>query len=125
MNVVDTSGWLEYFANHKNASYFAEPIEQSNELVVPTSTIVEVFKKFLREKDEPLALKVVAHMKRGHVVNPDSDLSMDAAKLGHELKLPLADSIILATTRSYNAILWTQDEDFKGLPGVRYISKRS
>ncbi len=123
MNVVDSSGWLEFFSESKNAKIFAKPIENVAELLVPSITIAEVFKKILQTKDEQSALKVAAHMRQGQVVDLDTNLAMSAARIGYELKLPLADSIILATARLYDAILWTQDEDFKNIEGVRYTPK--
>lgn len=123
MNVVDSSGWLEFFAESRNAKVFAKPIENVAELLVPSITITEVFKKVLQTSDEQSALKAVAHMRQGQVVDLDTNLAMSAARLGYELKLPLADSIILATARLYEAVLWTQDQDFKNIGGVRYISK--
>jgi len=122
--VVDSSGWLEYFADTTNGAFFAKPIEKTEELMVPSITLTEVFKKILIEKDETTALKVAAHMRQGRVVNLDADLAVTAAKLGRDHKLPLADSIILATAKAFNAVLWTQDEDFKNLENVRYVPKR-
>jgi predicted nucleic acid-binding protein len=123
MNVVDSSAWLSYFAGDANATFFSEPIEQLSELLVPSITITEVFKNVLRQRGEEAALIVTAHMKQGKVIALDSELAMDAAKFGMLHKLPLADSIIFATAQKYDAILWTQDDDFKGLENVRYISK--
>jgi len=123
MNVVDSSGWLEFFSESRNAKIFAKPIENVAELLVPSITIMEVFKKILQTKDEQSALKAAAHMRQGQVVDLDTNLAMSAARIGHELKLPLADSIILATARLHAAVLWTQDQDFKNIEGVRYISK--
>ena len=126
MNVVDSSGWLEYFANSANATVFAQPIQQLDALVVPSITIAEVFKRILQQRNEHAALQAAAHMNQGRVIALETSLAMTAGKLGHELKLPLADSIILATAQRYQALLWTQDEDFKrlNLPGIRYIPKR-
>lgn len=124
MNIVDSSGWLEYFANSPNAEVFAAPIQQIETLLVPSITITEVFKRILRQRTEHAALQAAAHMSQGRVIDLDARLAMQAAKVGHELKLPLADSIILATTRVYRALLWTQDEDFQHIQGVRYIPKR-
>lgn len=123
MNVVDSSGWLEFFSESRNAKIFAKPIENVAELLVPSITIAEVFKKILQTKDEQSALKAAAHMRQGQVVDLDTNLAMSAARIGTELKLPLADSIILATARLHDAVLWTQDQDFKNIEGVRYISK--
>ena len=123
MNIVDSSAWLSYFAGDSNADIFANPIEKIDELLVPSITITEVFKCILRQRDESMALEVIANMKQGHVVALDSDLSINAAYYGVSLKLPLADSIIYATAIKYNALIWTQDADFKSLDNVKYFSK--
>ena len=124
MNVVDSSGWLEYFGNGANAEVFAKPIEALGELLVPAITITEVFKRILQQRTEHAALQAATQMSQGRVIALDASLAMTAARLGVSLKLPLADSIILATARAHAAILWTQDDDFQNLPGVRYIPKR-
>lgn len=124
MNVVDSSAWLEYFANGANASFFAGPIEQPDTLVVPSVTIYEVFKRVLQQRDESDALRAVAVMQQGRVVNLDARVALSAARLGVETRLPLADSVILATARLYGATIWTQDADFEAIPGVRYRPHR-
>jgi len=125
MNVVDSSGWLEYFINGKNADFFAPVIENTNEVLVPTISLFEVFKRVLIEKNRDDALEAIAVMKDGHVVDLDDSLALVAAELSYELKLPLADSIILATARANNATLWTQDAHFEGLDGVKYVEKKN
>ena len=124
MNVVDSSGWLEYFADGSNADFFAQVIENVSELIVPSISIYEVFKRVLQQRGEDDALQAVAIMEQGQVANLDMTISLSAAKISMELNLPMADSIMLATTRAYNAILWTQDSDFKDIEGVRYIERR-
>ena len=124
MNLVDSSGWLEYFADGPNAGMFAVPIQQLDQLIVPSITVTEVFKRILQQRDEQAALRAIAHMNQGRVIDLDINLAMKAAKFGFELKLPLADSIILATASHYGALLWTQDEDFRELPSVRYVPKK-
>jgi predicted nucleic acid-binding protein len=124
MNVVDSSGWLEYFADTANAEFFAAPIEDTENLLVPTISLFEVFKKILKQKDEGEALQAVALMQQGQVIDLDMGLSLDAARLSIEHKLPMADSYFLATARAFDAILWTQDSDFHGLEGVEYIPKQ-
>lgn len=123
-NVVDSSAWLEYFADGPNAGYFAPPIETPATLVVPSITLLEVFKRLLQQRTESDALQAIAVMQQGQVVDLDAPLALGAAKLGVESKLPLADSIIMATARRFAATVWTQDDDFEGLPGVNYRSKR-
>lgn len=125
MNVIDSSAWLSYFADDKNSAVFAEPIEQTALLLVPSITITEVFKNVLRQRGEEAALIVTAHMKQGRIIPLDAELAMNAAKYGVLHKLPLADSIIFATSQKFKATLWTQDTDFEGLSNVRYITKRS
>ena len=123
MNVIDSSGWLEYFAGGKNAGFFAPAVEQTAKLIVPSVSLLEVFKKILRESSESNALQAIAIMQAGRVIQLDATLAVVAAKLGHDLKLPLADSIMYATSQVYKATLWTQDADFKDLQGVRYTNK--
>jgi len=121
VNVVDSSAWISYFREEKNAEKFAAPIENMEHLLVPSITLTEVFKYLHRYLDESSALQAIAHMNQGLVVPLDSKLAVDAAVMGLELKLPLADSIIYATARKFEALLWTQDTDFKDLPGVEYF----
>jgi len=123
MNVVDSSAWLSYFAGDGNARLFAKSIETLEKLVVPSIVITEVFKSVLRQRNEESALQVVAHMKQGIVIALDGELAVNAAVFGVELKLPLADSIIYATAQKYDAVVWTQDADFKGLENVKYYPK--
>jgi predicted nucleic acid-binding protein len=118
--VVDSSGWLEYLADAADAEFFAPAIEDPEHLVVPALSILEVFEWILRERGEDGALQAAALMQQGRVVDLDVALSIRAAKLGLEHKLPVADSVMLATAQAYGATLWTQDADFDGLPGVRY-----
>ena len=124
MNVVDSSGWLEYFGEGKNASFFAPAIEKVDQLVVPTICVYEVFKRMSLLLDEQEALRAVGVMSLGQVVDLDRQLALNAAKLSREHKLALADSIILATARANNAMLWTEDEHFSGLENVKYIEKK-
>jgi len=123
VNVVDSSGWLEYLAEGPNAGFFEGAIEATDDLVVPSISILEVFKWVLRERGEGDALQAAALMQQGHVVSLDAALAISAAKLGKDLKLPLADSVMLATARAYKADLWTQDSHFDGIPDVQYKPK--
>ena len=121
MNVVDSSAWIAYFRGESNAERFASPIEDLQQLVVPSIAMTEVFKFLGRHLGEKSALEAVAHMERGLVVPLDASLSLKAAEVGLQWGLPLADSIIYATARRYDAALWTQDADFRDLPGVRFF----
>lgn len=123
MNVVDSSAWLSYFAGDKNSASFSKAIESLDTLLVPSITVTEVFKHVLRLKGEELALEVIAHITQGKVISLDTQLAIDAGGYGVQHKLPLADSIIYATTMKYNATLWTQDSNFEGLPNVKFYAK--
>lgn len=123
MNVVDSSAWLEYFAGTSLAKPFVRIIEEPLKLLIPSIVIYEVFKKILLERGEDVALQIIAHMKTAQVVDLDLELSLWAAKRGKDLRIPMADSIILATAEKYQATIWTLDQDFKGLPGVKYFKK--
>jgi predicted nucleic acid-binding protein len=120
LNVVDSSGWLEYLADGPNASFFAPAIERSADLLVPTLSIFEVFKRVLGQRDESQALQSIALMHQGQVVELTASLALDAARLSRSARLPMADSIMLATARAHGATLWTQNSDFEGLPDVRF-----
>lgn len=123
MNVVDSCGWLEYFADGQNADFFAPIIERTELLIVPSISLYEVFKRVLQQRGEHEALRADALMQQGRVIALGDTLALTAAKLSSELKLPMADSIILATARAHAAIVWTQDDDFSGIQGVQYIQK--
>ena len=123
MNVVDSSGWLEYFADGPNAATFAKPIESTRNLVVPTLSIFEVFKRVMSQRGEDSALEAIALMRQGRVVPLDDAMALEAARLSVIERLPMADSIILATARAHKAALWTQDADFAHVSGVRYTPK--
>ncbi|OQX62349.1 MAG: VapC toxin family PIN domain ribonuclease [Anaerolinea sp. 4484_236] len=123
MNVVDSSGWLEYFADGENASFFAPAIEDTENLIVPVICIYEVFKRLMTQRGENIALVSIGDMHRGKIADTTAPIALQAAKLSTELKIAMADSIILATARAYEATLWTQDGDFEGIDGVEYIKK--
>lgn len=124
MNVVDSSGWLEYFANGPNAEFFATPIQDTKHLIVPTLSLFEVFKRVTEQRSEGDALQVVAAMQQGAVVELTVPLALDSARLSLSEKMPMADSVMLATARAHGATLWTQDSDFQGMTGVQYVAKK-
>ncbi len=125
MNIVDSSGWLEYFADGPNASFFSRPLAKTSDLVVPSITIFEVFKVVLRQRGESDALQAVALMQQGSVVDLTAEISILAARVSIECRLPMADSIILATSRVHEAVIWTQDSDFEKIDGIQYVAKKN
>jgi predicted nucleic acid-binding protein len=123
MNLVDSCGWLEYFANGPNAAFFAPAIEAVEELLVPTVCVYEVFKRMYQQRGRYYARKALAGLRKGELVGLDLAISLSAARLAMRHPMPLADSIILATGRACGATIWTQDAHFKSLAGVRYKAK--
>ena len=124
MNIVDSSGWLAYFADEPNAKHFLTPLNDTDSLVVPTVTIYEVFKVVLRESSENEALQAAVAMRKGTVVDLTALLAIAASKLSLEHNLPMADSIILATAKEFDATIWTQDSDFMNIDDVKYFPKK-
>ena len=124
MNVVDSSGWIEFLGDGANADFFTKAISDTPRLVVPAICVFEVCCWMRRELGERRALEAMALMQQGSIVDLDATLAMSAARLSLEEKLPMADSIILATARANHATLWTQDDDFDGIAGVKYIAKK-
>jgi toxin FitB len=124
MNLVDSCGWLEYLADGPNANFFASAIENSEELLVPTLCILEVFKRVLQQRGEDAALQAAALMQQGQVIDLDSGTAVTAAKIGHEIKLALADAVVVASARIHHAVIWTQDSDLKNIEDVKYVKKR-
>lgn len=123
MNVVDTSGWLEYFVDSPSAKHFAPAIESTSTLIVPTVVMYEVFKKVRADFGEDKAFVAVAQLKLGIVAVIDEAVALYAAKLSSEHKLPMADALIYATAQLRNATVYTQDAHFRDLPGVNYFEK--
>jgi predicted nucleic acid-binding protein len=124
MNIVDSSGWLAYFADEPNAKYFLTPLKNTASLIVPTVTLYEVFKVVLRETSENEALQAAVAMRKGSVVDLTASLAISASRVSLEHNLPMADSIILATAREFDATIWTQDSDFMNISGVKYFPKK-
>ena len=123
LNLVDSSGWIEFFTDGPNAGTFASPLSDASRLVVPTVSVYEVFRVVLHRRGEDDALRAAALMNRGREIPLSSALALEAARLAHESGLAMADGIILATARLTGATLWTQDVDFEGMPHVRYFPK--
>lgn len=116
---LDSSCWMEFFADTERADLFARPIAEPERLVVPVLTIYEVVKKLAREAGDEVASAALSLMQRGRVVDIDLSLALEAAVNG----LPFAHSLIYAAVRRHGAVLWTQDAHFDGLPGVNYFRK--
>jgi predicted nucleic acid-binding protein len=125
VNLVDSSAWLEYFADGPNAAFFAPAIERSRDLLVPTIVVFEVYKRVRQQRDHRAALEAVSALQHGRIIDLTAALAMAAAGISYSEKLPMADSIIIATARAENAIIWTQDADFDKMQRVRFRAKKS
>ena len=123
MNIIDSSGWLEYFSDGPNAKHYLPPLNDLSSLIVPVITIFEVFKVILRESSENEALQAVAAMQKGKIVELTANIAINAAKLSLQNNIPMADSIIMATAQAYQCVIWTQDSDFQNIEGVKYFPK--
>jgi predicted nucleic acid-binding protein len=124
MNVVGSSGWIEYFFGRPNAAFFRPAIQNLGNLMVSTISLYEVVRYITRTANREAALEAAAQMQRANVVELDAGLAHLAARLGLKHTLPFADSIIFATAHAHRAKLYTQDADFEKLPGVKYIRQK-
>lgn len=124
MIVVDSSGWLEFFADGPYAEEFAARLRQPSNVLTPTVAIYEVYKWIKRQRSEDEAMRAAASMRKTRVVELSETIALDAADLSLEHKLPMADAIILATARAYSAEVYTTDSDFAGIDGVTVFSKK-
>jgi len=124
MNLVDSSGWLSYLLDEPNADRFAPAIVATDSLVVPSIVILEVYSHLRRFLGIETAVRAVSPMQDGTGVDLTQEIAVLAGELGLHHDLPLADSVILASARSFDATLWTQDSDFEGLENVEYIPHR-
>lgn len=123
MNIVDSSGWLEYFSGGPNSDKFEVPLKDASSLIVPVITIFEVFKVVLRETGENEALQAIASMQKGSVIDLNTSIALNASRISLKYSLPMADSIIFSTAQSYECVIWTQDSDFENLPNVNFFKK--
>jgi toxin FitB len=124
MNVVDSSGWLEFFTDGPNARLFRPAIKDEQNLIIPTICLYEVFKITLARAGEEEALHVAGLMSIGQIVDLNREIALAAGQISNQQKLSMADSLIYATAQANAATLWTQDEHFKGLPDVKFINKK-
>ena len=125
MNLVDSSAWLEYFADGPNADFFAPAIEKARDLLVPTIVLCEVYKRVCQQRDDHAALEAISILQHGRIVDLTASLAAAAAQTSCDKGLPMADSIILATARMENATIWTQDSDFKGMDRVKFRARKA
>lgn len=123
MIVIDSSLWLEYFIDSPLSDFIESLFEKPHQIIIPTIIITEVYKKILNEWNDSIANELCSQLKVFNIFELDFVTATTAAKSGKEFKLPLADSIIYATTLVFDAVLYTTDKHFNGLKNVKYLEK--
>ena len=122
-DILDSSAWLECLDDGPNTVHFRPILLRLPDLLVPSITLTEVRKVILKQRSLRQADEVTQAMCSALIIPIDEEIAIAAAELFIKHKLPLADSLIYAVTLAHKATLWTQDDDFKGLPQVRYFPK--
>ena len=125
MIVLDSAGWIEFFADGRHAEHFATVLRQPSNVIAPTVAMYEVYKWFKRELNEEAALDAVATMKKTVVADLTEDIALTAADLSLAHGLAMADAMMLAFARAHHAELMTTDAGFEGIAGVTVFSKRT
>lgn len=120
MNLVDASGWLEYFTDGPDAAFIAQTLQETDGLVVPVVTILEVFERICRQHGEGEALQAAAAMQQGVVVPLDTSLALEGGRLAVEHRVSPAAGAVLAAAARHDARVWTLDANLRHVPGVRY-----
>jgi toxin FitB len=123
MNVVDSSGWIEYFFDSPRADLFAAAIEDVTKLLVPVVSIYEVHKVLSRKLPAVVVQACLDVMRQGRVLDLTDKRAVAAADIATKHKLAMADAVIYNMAREFEGTLWTQDVDYNGLAGVRYFEK--
>ena len=123
MNVVDSSGWIEYFQDTPRANWFAAAIEDRDRLLVPTISLFEVHRVLSRALPAELVETCLDVMRRGRVLDLTDRRAIAASEAATRYRLALADAAIYSMALEHGATLWTQDVDYEGLPGVSYSAK--
>ena len=123
MNVVDSSGWIEFFHASANGPTFKPVIEQRDQLLVPTISLFEVHKILSRSLSADLVDRCLDVMRLGRVLDLTDARAIAASKAARAHKLALADAATYSIAQEHGATFWTQDVDYDGLPGVRYFAK--
>jgi toxin FitB len=121
MVVVDSSGWIEFFANGPKAEAYGRYLKNPDNIFTPPIVVYEVYKKVKRERGEETAKLCLAQIEKTHIVPLDHALAVRAADLSLEFSFAMADAFVLATAYSVGAELITSDSDFRKIPGVKVL----
>jgi predicted nucleic acid-binding protein len=123
MNLVDSSGWIEYLLDTERADLFAEPLEQRNILLVPVIALFEVHRVLSRKLPAELVAKCLDVMRMGRVLEITDRRAIAAADVASRHRLAMADAMMYSLALEHGATFWTQDSDYQGLAGVQWFPK--
>jgi predicted nucleic acid-binding protein len=123
MNIVDASGWIEFFLAGRNGPVFRPIIEDEANLLVTSISVYEVHRVLSRKLPEELRDTCVMLMRRLPIIDLTDARAIAAANVSIEYKLAMADAAMYAMAMEHQAVLWTQDADYQGLSGVQYVAK--
>ena len=123
MNVVDSSGWIEFFRAGANGPVFKPIIEDRARLLIPTIALFEVHRVLSRSLPADLVDRCLDVMRLGRVLDLTDARAIAASHIAAQHKLAMADAAMYAIALEFGASFWTQDVDYQGLPGVRYQAK--
>lgn len=123
MNVVDSSGWIEFFRAGPNGPLFKPVIEDRPRLLVPTIAIYEVHKILSRHLDAAVVTQCLDVMRMGRVIDLTDRRAVAASVASRQHGLAFADAAMYSLAQEHGATFWTQDIDYQGLPGVNYCPK--
>jgi len=123
VNLVDSSGWIEYLQDTPRADLFATAIEDRNHLLVPTIALFEVHRVLSRSLPADLVNRCLDVMRLGRVLDLTDARAVAASHIAAQHRLAMADAAMYAIALEFGASFWTQDVDYQGLPGVRYQAK--
>lgn len=123
MNLVDSSGWIEFFRAGANGPVFKPVIEDRYHLLVPTIALFEVHKVLSRNLPANLVTQCLDVMRLGRVLDLTDKRAITASIIATRHRLAMADAAMYSLALEFEATFWTQDVDYQGLDGVRYSPK--
>lgn len=123
MNVVDSSGWIEFFLAGPSGPLFKPVIEQRDKLLVPVIALYEVHKILSRKMPADVVASCLNVMRLGRVLDLTDRRAIAAADIAIRHRLAMADAVMYSLALEHKATFWTQDADYQGLPGVNFFPK--
>jgi toxin FitB len=125
VNIVDSSGWIEYFTAGKNGPLFRKVILQNDNLIVPAISIYEVHKRLSQLTPADTVNECIAVMQKARVINLTPERAVAASHIATQHQLAMADAMMYAIALEFDALFWTQDVDYKGLANIEFHAKNT